>query len=68
MAQITVSDEIAARINALAKRENSNIEDMLSEFLKMYHVPTKSQLEPLQDFIGMIDVDISDASATVKNR
>jgi hypothetical protein len=74
MTALMVKDEIVTRLEELASEENRSIEDILDSLLDLYVTLPKSSEssqkaaadEALLAMDGMIDVDITDLSTTVR--
>ena len=64
---MTIPDALTERIEAIAKREGRTPEEVIQTLLDEYeqqHTDT-AERDPIEDFIGMIDADVTDMSVTV---
>jgi len=65
MTQIIIQDELAERLQAIARRENRPVEAVLESLLGHYQDET-ALVDPLAAMDGMFDDDITDLSTTVR--
>jgi hypothetical protein len=69
-----IQDELAARLEAVARSEKRSVEAILSSLLDLYislpqHLAPEAedvQIDPLAAMDGMFDDDITDLSTTVR--
>jgi hypothetical protein len=72
MVELTIDDELAARLESIAEREKRSVQDVLHTLVDQYEGRSPDELsdeeyqKALDAFIGMIDDDITDASMTVR--
>ena len=73
MTTITIPDELAERLQEIAKQENRPIEVLLESLLTRYNPTSNSEpteevsLSPaLEAYSGSLDTDITDLSTTVR--
>ena len=72
MFQLAIDDQLASRLKAIAEREQRPIEEVLESmverhetFIATEHTADERALA-LEEFIGAIDDDVTDASMTVR--
>lgn len=61
-----LTDPLTERIKAIAKRKGRTPEDLLRELLDEYEARQKQTHDPIEDFIGAFDDDVTDLSTTVR--
>jgi len=59
---MVLTEALTQRIEAIAKREGRTPQEVLQSLLDAYE-----QQDPLEDFIGAFDDDVTDLSVTVRD-
>lgn len=62
MSQLVIEHDLAERLQAIARRENRPVEDVLASLLDLY----TAQSDSLAAMDGMFDDDVADLSTTVR--
>jgi len=60
---MTLPKPLTQRIEEIAAREGRSIESVVQTMLELYE--QEEQRDPIEDFIGAFDDDVSDRSTTV---
>jgi len=67
---MTLSDPLVKRVAELAEREGRTPEEMLQTLIDAYEhshaVVQQHERDPIEDFIGAFDDDVTDLSVTVR--
>ena len=69
MAELIIHEKLAERLQAIARRENRPVEDVLASLLDLYSAlpaPPPSDTDPFMAMEGMFDDDVTDLSETVR--
>jgi hypothetical protein len=64
---VTLPDDIARRLEEIARLENRSLAEVVSSLLDQYPVPTDDDVQAIDDpIIGIFDDDVTDMSTTVR--
>jgi hypothetical protein len=69
MTDITLSDELAKRLEALARREKRSVVDVIAAWVEENEAKLETEqneYDPITSIIGIYDDDITDMSTTVR--
>ncbi len=62
MTKLIIQDDLAERLRELARRENRQVEDVLSDLLELYD----KSLDALEAMDGAFEDEVTDLSTTVR--
>lgn len=64
---VTLPDELARRLEDIARRENRPLAEVIASLLEQYPTPITEEIGEIDDpIIGIFDDDVTDMSTTVR--
>jgi hypothetical protein len=64
---VTLPDELARRLEEIARRENRPLAEVIASMVEQYAVPPAEEMDDFVDpIIGIFDDDVTDLSTTVR--
>ncbi len=64
---VTLPDELARRLEDIARRENRPLAEVIASMVERYPAPVVEDIQDIDDpIIGIFDDDVTDMSTTVR--